>query len=128
MLLAYAAVTLLWATRTWTDTHALVAPPEVSPAFAEYECPSVFDDHPGVRGRQFVSGAPEAAATIETEYPPAGTPCDEQGKHQVLFYADLVVVAVFMGLLQRSGAHHRAVTELENAQAAVAEAEAGRSS
>lgn len=119
---------VLWASRPWTDTHALIAPKARSPAFAAYKCPSVFDHHAGERLRELRVPTPARQQPDETLYPPRGTPCDEQGKHRVLFFVDIGAAGVAMLLLQRSGSRHRAATELENVPAVVPGAEAGPSS
>lgn len=105
VLLVYVAAMLVWASRTWTDTQALVTPPGIPPAFAKYECPAVFG-----------GGPKDPAPSEETPYAPAGTPCDEQAKHRVLLIVDITAAGIAMALLQRSGARHRAATELENAR------------
>lgn len=115
MLLAYIAATAVWASRSWTDTHELDAPEDRSPAFAEYECPAVFGHHSPVRGRQTLSGTKDSAE--DPAYPPSGTPCDEQGRHRVLFFVDVAVAGAGMLLLQRSSGCNRVTTDVENAHA-----------
>lgn len=114
----YVAAMALWATRPWTDTHALVVPDNRSPGFAEYECPSVFGRGPGVKGLQILSGSREPAQPDDPQYPPAGTPCDEQDKHRVLLVVDVAAAGIAMLALQRSSVRHRAATELDDARAA----------
>jgi len=107
VLLAYTAILVLWASRPWSDTRALVTPPDPTGApgptvFGTYDCPPLF------------SRAPEAPTVRDgSPYPPSGTPCGAQGGRRVLFFADLAVVAVAIVVLQRSGVRHQAAAELD---------------
>ena len=98
MLLFYSAAMMLWATRPWIDTQALVTPPGEPAAFAEFRCPSVF------------SGAVPADPdpVEEPAFPLSHRPCDEQTSRRVLFVADLAAAAAAMVLLQRASARYRA--------------------
>lgn len=107
VLLAYAAVTTLWATRPWTDTQRLETPPDAPLQFAEYGCPSVFyaaSDHP--------------AASEEAAYRPDGAPCGEQSERRALFFVDIAAAVVGMLLLKRSSSRHRAAIVKDEARAA----------
>jgi hypothetical protein len=97
LLLAYSVATVLWASRPWTDTQALVTPPEAGETLYDFSCPSVFSG---------AAGDPEARDPLP--YPPTEKPCGEQTSHRVLFVVDLAAAGVGMALLQRASARYRA--------------------
>lgn len=107
LLVVYSAAMILWAARPWTDTQALVTPPDVPLAFAEYQCPSVFS-----------SGTADLEPSAETPYPPAKRPCGEQDRHRVLFVLDMAAAGAGMVLLQRSSARYRAASAAADAREA----------
>ena len=105
MLLAYSVATVLWASRPWTDTQALVTPPEAGePVYADYSCPSVFSG---------AAGEPEARDP--EPYPPQDDPCGEQTSRRVLFVVDLAAAGVGMALRQRASARYRAAMRAADA-------------
>ena len=105
LLLAYSVATVVWASRPWTDTQALVTPAEAGETvYADYSCPSVFS-----------GGAGEPEARDPVPFPPKDRPCGEQTSHRVLFVVDLAVAGVGMALLQRASARYRAAARAADA-------------
>jgi len=88
-LLAFGLLVAVWATRTWTDTKPLVAPPGVKqqvPDTVKYQC-----------------GAPWGGARVHgpasTPRPVMGTPCSQRDERRRLAFVDVVLALAGIGYL-----------------------------